>query len=194
MGAPVRRSEPQRRDRIVDVTLDLVEERGVGGVTFRAVAAAADVPLGSMTYHFPSRDDLLFTAFERFANDLFSPLDEVMGELAPGEDPRECLVRMIVSESRDRKRDMVLLAELYVLAIREERYAELMRQWMRRAGQAITRHVRGVSGHVIDAVQEGIGLQRYFLPDEFPEELVRRTLHDVIPDANRTASLTRETR
>jgi DNA-binding transcriptional regulator YbjK len=187
MGGSGRRSEPQRRDRIVDVTLDLIEERGVGGATFRAIADAADVPLGSMTYHFPSRDDLLFTAFERFANDLFSPLDEAMGELAPGEDPRECLVRMVVSDSRDRKRDMVLLAELYVLAIREERYAELMRQWMRRAREAISRHVHGVSGHVVDAVQEGIGLQRYFLPHEFPEDLVRRTLHDLIPDANRAA-------
>jgi TetR/AcrR family transcriptional regulator, regulator of biofilm formation and stress response len=66
---------------------------------------------------------------------------------------------MIVADSRDRKRDMVLLAELYVLAIRDERYAELMRRWMR----------------------------RYFLPQEFTEDVVRRTLYDLIPDANVTS-------
>jgi DNA-binding transcriptional regulator YbjK len=123
-----------------------------------------------MTYHFPNRDDLIFIAFERFAKDLFSPLDESMGELEPGEDPRERLVQMIVTDSRDRRRDMVLPAELYVLAIRDDRYAELMRQWMRRAK---------------DAVQEGIGLQRYFLPQEFTEDVVRRTLHDPIPEAHK---------
>jgi hypothetical protein len=72
------------------------------------------------------------------------------------------------------------------IAANRERYAELMRQWMRRAKDAIARHIHGVSGHVIDAVQEGIGLQRYFLPQEFTEDVVRRTLHDLIPDANRT--------
>jgi hypothetical protein len=41
----------------------------------------------------------------------------------------------------------------HVLAIRDERYAELVRQWMRRAKDAAARHVHGVSGHVIDAVQ-----------------------------------------
>jgi len=188
MGPAPRRTEPRRRERILDVTLDVIEERGLSGASYRAIAAAAEVPLGSMTYHFPSRDDLVFTAFERFANDLFSPLDESMGDLATGEDPRERLVRMIVADSRDRRRDMVLLAELYVLAIRDERYAELMRRWMRRARDAIGRHVHGVSGHVIDAVQEGIGLQRYFLPEEFTEDVVRRTLHDLIPSSPTTSS------
>jgi TetR/AcrR family transcriptional regulator, regulator of biofilm formation and stress response len=186
MSAAARRSEPGRRERILDVTLDLIEERGLAGATYRTIAEVADVPLGSMTYHFPSRDDLVFTAFERFANDLFSPLDESMGELGPDEDPRERLVRMIVADSRDRKRDMVLLAELYVLAIRDERYAEMMRQWMRRSRDAIARHVHGISGHVVDAVQEGIGLQRYFLPREFSEDVVRRTIYELISDANVT--------
>jgi TetR/AcrR family transcriptional regulator, regulator of biofilm formation and stress response len=80
---------------------------------------------------------------------------------------------------------MVLPAEFHVLAIRDERYAELTRQWMRRAKDAISRHFHGVSGHVIDAVQEGIGPQRYFPPQEFTEGVVRRTLHDLIPDARR---------
>ncbi|MET7484556.1 hypothetical protein [Streptomyces sp. NPDC005538] len=77
----------------------------------------------------------------------------------------------------------MLLAELYVLAIRDERYAELMRQGMQRAKGTISRHIHSVSGHVIDVVQEGIGLQQYFLPPEFTEDIVRHTLHGLIPDA-----------
>jgi DNA-binding transcriptional regulator YbjK len=188
MSAASRRTEPQRRDRILDVTLEIIEERGLSGATYRTIAEAADVPLGSMTYHFPSREELVFTAFERFATDLFPPLDECMEDLEPDEDPRERLVQMTVADSRDGKRDLVLLAELYVLAIRDERYAELMRQRMRRAKDAIARHIHGVSGHVIDAVQEGVGLQRYFMPREFTEDVVRRTLHALIPDANRAGA------
>lgn len=104
-----------------------------------------------------------------------------MADVVSDTDPRERLVRMIVADSPDRKRDRVLLAELYVLAFRDERYAELMRQWMRRAKDAIERQVDGVSGHVVDAVQEGLTLQRYFLPEEFGEDVVRRTLSALRP-------------
>jgi len=82
-----------------------------------------------MTYHFPTREDLIFAAFERFANESFSSLVDVMADAVSDTDPRERLVRMIVADSHDRKRDRVLLAELYVLGFRHERYAELMRQW-----------------------------------------------------------------
>jgi DNA-binding transcriptional regulator YbjK len=176
MIGSTRRTEPGRRDRLIDVTLEVIADRGLAGATYRTVADLARVPLGSMTYHFPSRDDLVFAAFERFANDSFSSLDDAVADSAPDADVRERLVRMIVADTRGRQRDRVLLAELYVLAFRDERYAELMRRWMRRAKTAIERQVDGVSGHVIDAVQEGLTLQRYFLPEEFSEDIVRSAL------------------
>ena len=52
---------------------------------------------------------------------------------------------------------------------------------VRRAKDAIERQVDTVSGHVADAVQEGLTLQRYFLPEEFGEDVVRRTLSALRP-------------
>jgi len=181
-----RRSDPDRREKIIAATLEVIAARGVPGATYRTVGAAADVPLGSMTYYFPSREDLVFTAFERFADELFSPLDRSMTDVGPGEDPRERLVRMVVADDRDRQRDMVLLAELYVLAFRQERYAELMRQWMRRARAAISRYLPSASAPVIDAVQEGLAWQRALLPDDYTEDVVRRTLHALIENPSPT--------
>ena len=54
-----RRHDPQRRDRIIDASLEVIAEHGVAGTSHRRVAAAADVPLGSMTYHFEGMDELL---------------------------------------------------------------------------------------------------------------------------------------
>lgn len=56
------------RDRILQATLRLIGERGVGAVTNRAVANAAGVSLGSLTYHFPSQSDLLREALAAFAD------------------------------------------------------------------------------------------------------------------------------
>ena len=55
----VRRVDPDRKDRIVDAALDVIAEHGVAGATHRTIAAAADVPLGSMTYHFENLDEVL---------------------------------------------------------------------------------------------------------------------------------------
>ncbi|RMI46445.1 TetR/AcrR family transcriptional regulator [Streptomyces triticirhizae] len=60
-----RRHDPERRERIVAAAVRVLERRGVNGLTHRAVAAEADVPLGSTTYHFDSGDALLVAALER---------------------------------------------------------------------------------------------------------------------------------
>lgn len=56
------------RDQIVQATLRLIGEQGIGAVTNRAVARAAGVSLGSLTYHFPSQDELLREALHTFVD------------------------------------------------------------------------------------------------------------------------------
>ena len=63
-----RRSDPDRRARILTSALDVVAEVGVAGVSHRRVATAADIPLGSMTYLFIGMDALLEEAFTAFAD------------------------------------------------------------------------------------------------------------------------------
>lgn len=81
--------------------------------------------------------------------------------------------------SGKRPRDRVLLAELYVLSYRDERYAELTRTWMHGARAALSRAVGDDLARALDATQEGLTLQRYFLPEEVDEPLIHSTLHAV---------------
>ncbi|MEV5576287.1 TetR family transcriptional regulator [Spirillospora sp. NPDC052269] len=64
------------RDRMLQATLDLISEQGVGAVTNRAVARAAGVSLGSLTYHFPSQSDLLREALAAFVDDEIARITE----------------------------------------------------------------------------------------------------------------------
>ena len=173
-----RRHDPERRERIIAATLDLIAEQGVARATYRTVAAAADIPLGSMTYHFPSREDLIFAAFERFSDETFSPLDRAM-RTADG-DPREALAQLVIQDDVE-PRTKILLAELYVLAFRHPRYADLMRQWMGRSRDAIARRIDGVNPRVLDAVQEGLGLQRWLQPDQLTDDDIRHVFQALIP-------------
>ncbi|WP_032796765.1 TetR/AcrR family transcriptional regulator, partial [Streptomyces sp. HCCB10043] len=60
-----RRYDPERRTRIIDAALTVIAADGMAGLSHRTVAAEADVPLGSTTYHFASLDELLVAALRR---------------------------------------------------------------------------------------------------------------------------------
>lgn len=52
-----------RRLQVLEAVLRVISERGVSGLTFRAVAQEARVGLGVVTYYFPARRDLVAGAF-----------------------------------------------------------------------------------------------------------------------------------
>jgi AcrR family transcriptional regulator len=62
--------ERERRDRILDVAIDLAEEGGFENVRQRDVAARAGVALGTLYKAFRSKEDILSAALERDAADL----------------------------------------------------------------------------------------------------------------------------
>ena len=86
---------------------------------------------------------------------------------------------MVVSEFNDQPRERILLAEMYVLAFRDERYAALMRRWTERSQAAIERQLPGLNGRGLNAVRGGLTLQRYFAPGEVDTDLVHATLSAV---------------
>jgi DNA-binding transcriptional regulator YbjK len=96
--APTRRSDPGRRDRIIDVTLDVVSERGVAGTTHRAIAAAADIPLGSMTYHFEGMDDLLAEAFTRLADRIADRFETRLEDARDEAEAVQAVVELITTD------------------------------------------------------------------------------------------------
>lgn len=65
----------QRRSELLQATLTVIERDGVAGVSHRAVASVADVSVASITYHFPTLDDLLVAALRSAAEDLAVELE-----------------------------------------------------------------------------------------------------------------------
>ncbi|WP_313541236.1 TetR/AcrR family transcriptional regulator [Leifsonia aquatica] len=55
----------ERREQIVDEAYRLFATRGYHGSSLREIAAAAGISLGSLQYHFESKDDLLVAVLAR---------------------------------------------------------------------------------------------------------------------------------
>ncbi|MEV0373748.1 TetR family transcriptional regulator [Streptomyces sp. NPDC050636] len=65
-SAPRRRRDPQRRiEEMAAAAERVIAVRGIEGLTHRAVAEEAGVPLGATTYHFATKDDLIHAALDR---------------------------------------------------------------------------------------------------------------------------------
>ncbi|MCP2267462.1 TetR/AcrR family transcriptional regulator [Promicromonospora thailandica] len=176
-----RRYDPDRRDRIIDACLDLVADVGVAGISHRKVAARADVPLGSMTYHFAGMDELLREAFGRFARTISDGFEQRMSEATDLEGARAAVVAIITQDLFGTQRDLVLTHELYTLAAREPAYRELTNAWMRRSRDALERHFDPVTARLLDALIEGLTIHRALdteapLPGSVTEAVRRITM------------------
>jgi Uncharacterized protein conserved in bacteria len=72
-----------RRDELLDAAISLLGERGMHGLTHRAVDTAAGLPAGSASNHFRTRDALLDAVVERFAARERANWDEVAARVCP---------------------------------------------------------------------------------------------------------------
>lgn len=160
VSRPSRRHDPDRRERIIDSCLDVIAEHGVAGTSHRRVAAAAGVPLGSMTYHFTGMDELLREAFGRFAREIASTFERRLSAASSPADARRAVVDLITEDVFGTERDVVLTHELYTLAARDERYRELTSEWMSRSRVELERHFDPLTARMLDALIEGLTIHR----------------------------------
>ncbi|GGW52404.1 TetR/AcrR family transcriptional regulator [Streptomyces griseoloalbus] len=166
-------TDPHRRERILAATLDLIVEEGVAGVSHRKIAARAQVPLGSMTYHFTGMDDLLREAFTGHADHYVTVFEHHLGEATTPDQAREAVTDLIHALSEGPGRDLILTQELYTLAARHEPYRVLCRTWMRRSRDLLEQHFPPPTARQLDALIEGLTLHRA-MDDNPPDRALTR--------------------
>ncbi|MFB9376984.1 TetR/AcrR family transcriptional regulator [Kineococcus gynurae] len=157
-----RRHDPERRSRIVDATLDVIADVGVAGASHRVIAERADVPLGSMTYHFDGMDDLLHQAFSRFAERGVARFHRVLSGADDRDAARAAVVDLIHGTEADPNtdRDLVLTFELYTLAARKPAFRQITRDWMAASRRELERHFTPDEARRVDALIEGVSIHR----------------------------------
>ncbi len=83
-----RMTPADRRESIVAATLEVMQRRGIGGVTVRDVAAVLGVSSGLIHHYYASMDDLVAEAFERTAR---ADLAETVAAVSAGGSPLDRL-------------------------------------------------------------------------------------------------------
>lgn len=175
MAAPVRRYDPERRQRIIEAAIRVVGAKGIAGLSHRSVAAEADVPLGSTTYHFATLDELLVAAL-RQANEAYAPA------LAPraGEDLAGALARLLGELLTADRGRAELEYELYLEALRRPALRPVAAEWGESVAGALTDHTDPVTARALVAVMDGITLQALLTDTPYDAEYAREILARVL--------------
>ncbi|MFJ2750766.1 TetR/AcrR family transcriptional regulator [Streptomyces sp. NPDC087297] len=180
MPSGARRYDPDRRQRIIDAAIRVVGDRGIAGLSHRSVAAEADVPLGSTTYHFKTLDDLLVAALHK-ANEGFAQAVAGSAALAdPDADLAAALARLLGKLLAADRGRVELEYELYLAALRRPALRPVAAQWCEASAAALTPRTDPVTARALVAAMDGIGLQVLLTDTAYDEAYAREVLRRIL--------------
>ncbi len=176
-----RRHDPERRQRIIDAAIRVVVRAGIAGLSHRSVAAEADVPLGSTTYHFTTLDDLMVAAL-RQANEGFARVVAAHPALSdPESDLPGELARVLGAWLGGDRTGVELEYELYLAALRRPALRPVAAEWAEGVGALLAARTDPVTARALVAVLDGICLQVLLTDTPYDEAYAREVLTRLLP-------------
>jgi TetR/AcrR family transcriptional regulator, regulator of biofilm formation and stress response len=171
-----RRHDPDRKERIVESALAVLARDGVAGITHRAIGEAADVPLGSITYHFATLDDIVNLAFQTHVERLATRFEDRLAACEADTDLIECIVSAITDDLAADPNELAVTYELYGDAVRRTDNKRITQQWMERAEEALAQHFDRATARLIDVVIEGVMVHLSIAQEPMSKDAVRALL------------------
>ncbi len=151
--------DQERPLRIALAALEVVAERGVEGLTHRAVAGKAGIPLGSTTYHYKALDDLLAAAINQAKRATDADLERWAERLGPDTDFAVALAEYLTDLLEHSWGRTVVELELYLAALRRPQLLDLSREWDEALLRVLERHLEPVTAQTLAVVCEGLVLR-----------------------------------
>lgn len=171
----------RRREQLVEAAAAVLLSDGPAGLSHRAVAARAGLPLAATTYYFDSLEDLLEAAMRRLADGWISAAQDAISRLPDALENDDAVAGAVVAVvtaspaggPADREA-LLVVYERYVEAGRHPRLAGLVTEWnaevealladlLRRGGVAVPGERAGTvlalaDGALVRALGEGRGV------------------------------------
>lgn len=166
-ATPTRQARGQERvEQILRATLAVIGRRGVSAVTHRSVAEQAGVPLGSLTYYFASKQELLREALRLHVSDDAGRLRALADELLAAGASSEAVVEAFADRLESGHGDLAQF-ELYLEAARDPELRDVAAEALRTYADVAVVALRAAgvadpesAGELIVATIDGLSLHR----------------------------------
>lgn len=175
-ASPARQARGRERvEQILRATLAIIGRDGVAGVTHRTVAEEAGVPLGSLTYYFASKQDLLRDALRLHVHEDAGRLRELADALLASGASGEQVVAAF-TEQFERGAPDVAQFELYLEAARDAQLRDVAAESLRAYQEVAELALRaagvpepGAKAAMVVATIDGIGVHQAAAGEQAPE-------------------------
>ncbi|MGO4445486.1 TetR/AcrR family transcriptional regulator [Mycobacterium sp. 2YAF39] len=130
---------PERRNQILDTAIDILCDDGVGGLTHRQVDGRADLPAGTTSNYFRTRQALLEATAQRTVDLHWQRVEALrsgIGPLSP-DALRQLMIRMLEPNEQMRRFTLARF-ELFMESTRREELAPLVRELQAAAVKSAT--------------------------------------------------------
>ena len=119
-------NDPGRRARILQATLDVIRADGIDAASYRGIAAHAGVPLGSMTYYFPTLEGLIVSALDTTRSDLEPRYADPLRQARTRADVVDVLVDAAIGATSPTIEDIRLYEEIRHYGARNPKIADVL--------------------------------------------------------------------
>jgi TetR/AcrR family transcriptional regulator, regulator of biofilm formation and stress response len=172
-----------RHRALLDAALEIIGREGIDAVSHRRVAELAKVPLGSTTYYFASREDMLVQALEYYARGEIAELKRVFEDPATG-DLIDRLIAMAVPQLGEGRWRALAQYALFQESARREELRPIVQEWnqawlevLSAALAALGRRGDEVEARMALGMLDGLLLAGLALPQErYVEDVFRPAL------------------
>ncbi|MYT33921.1 MULTISPECIES: TetR family transcriptional regulator [unclassified Streptomyces] len=157
-----RRRDPQRRiEEIAAATEKVIAERGIEGLTHRAVAEVASVPLGATTYHFATKDDLITAALQRSVDQFAAYLDDWVAQRPDltHDQLTVLLTDVLMGCFGPQRAQQVTEFELYLAALRRPALRAIADRYVELTVHALAHYTDPVTATAAAAAMNGLTLR-----------------------------------
>ncbi len=191
VSTPIRRLPPEvRRRMLLEAARSVIAARGLHQVTVRDVAAAGDVAVGTVTYHFSGIEDVLAGVLELEAQEFSAPIYLRAEQAATGAEGLAELIDGLLSSQERTREHWLLWLDFWALAAHRPVYAAWQAQVYRdlhalvaglfeRADLEGSLQVGSAGEQAFDfvALMDGLVVQAYLPGSAATPARVRRILH-----------------
>lgn len=153
--APRRRDPEGRRRAILAAATELIVECGAAALTHRAIAARAQVPLGSTTQYFSSIDELREAALQQLSDEIDEELEHMEPHLSEFVTRPDRAVDQFLEYLRDTR---VLQADIALMTtgVTDPRLRPLALRWTDRLTDMLTPHIGRERASAIAVYLDGV--------------------------------------
>lgn len=148
----------ETREQILQAALGLLVEQGLRAMSMRRVAGACGMKLGNLTYHFPTREDLIQALLDAVISSYEIEFERIVHK--PGVPPEERLAdicELILEDIRSKKTTRVF-PELWALSNHDPFVLERVQELYARARAPIAEIVAEMRPELPTAEREAIAL------------------------------------